>query len=286
VREYLIPTELVGRKATFLGAYVIDMALNYDPNPGSQTLPRDIMIACPGVTSKIAQDGNRGDFIAVWMRKGIDGHIYKKLMEEWGSNSKYKLRAFDPILPGGEPSPSDLYRYGTFTRSDHASFWYHKHPSFKNTLNAILLTDMGVWRGERGSKCYHNWCDDTSLLTERNLKFLKNTIDSLSRVVMNPPNLDDEKDNAGTGQSTNTGGESNPPFGQRIPSKPTNKPSSVKPEGRGVRTNRGRGPPPIPSAPRWPSIPPPTVGAFPGSPFFPSAGSIPSLGSIPSMFSF
>jgi hypothetical protein len=44
VREYLIPRELIDKKANFLGAYVIDMALNYDPTPGSQSLPRDIMI--------------------------------------------------------------------------------------------------------------------------------------------------------------------------------------------------------------------------------------------------
>lgn len=43
VREYLIPTELLNRKAKFLGAYVIDMVLNYDSTPGSQSLPRDIM---------------------------------------------------------------------------------------------------------------------------------------------------------------------------------------------------------------------------------------------------
>lgn len=42
VREYLIPKELMARKATFLGAYVIDMVLNYDPSPGAQILPRDI----------------------------------------------------------------------------------------------------------------------------------------------------------------------------------------------------------------------------------------------------
>ena len=161
VREYLIPRELQARKSSFLGAYVIDMALNYDPLPGSQTLPRDIQMVgensrvarpthaasslqgCPSVAAKMALEGNRGDFIAVWMRQGIDGDVYKSLASEWKGSSKYKLRAFDPLLPSGPPTSSDLYRFGTFTRSDHASFWYHKHPTFKQTLNAVLLTDMG-----------------------------------------------------------------------------------------------------------------------------------------------
>jgi hypothetical protein len=81
--------------------------------------------------------------MAVWMRKGVDGGVFKSLSSEWKSSPKYKLRTFDPVLPSTEPSASDLYRFGTFTRSDHASFWYHKHPSYKKSLNAILLTDMG-----------------------------------------------------------------------------------------------------------------------------------------------
>ena len=44
VREYLIPVELMKNKSKFLGAYIIDMVLNYDSTPGSQTLPRDIVV--------------------------------------------------------------------------------------------------------------------------------------------------------------------------------------------------------------------------------------------------
>jgi len=80
--------------------------------------------------------------MGVWMRKGVDNKIYESLVNEWKSHPKYKLRTFDPLLPSTEPTSTDLYRFGTFTRSDHASFWYHKHPS-KKSLNAILITDMG-----------------------------------------------------------------------------------------------------------------------------------------------
>lgn len=102
------------------------------------------MQACPSVTAKIAQEGNRGDFIAVWVRQGVDGDVYKSLANEWKGSTKFKLRLFDPLLPSGPPTAADLFRFGTFTRSDHASFWYHKHPNFKKTLNAVLLTDMGT----------------------------------------------------------------------------------------------------------------------------------------------
>jgi hypothetical protein len=96
------------------------------------------------VTAKIDQDGNKGDFIAVWMRQGVDGNVYQSLASEWQGRTKFKLRTFDPMLPSSPPSGSELLRFGTFTRSDHASFWYHKHPNFKQTLNAVLLTDMGM----------------------------------------------------------------------------------------------------------------------------------------------
>ena len=45
----------------------------------------------------------------------------------------------------------------------------------------------GPWRGAN-RKCYHNWCDDASQLTSKNLNFLKNTIDTLANVLSkNPP---------------------------------------------------------------------------------------------------
>ena len=87
-------------------------------------------------------DGNRGDFIAIWMRKNVDGAVFDPILNEWTGHPKYKLRAFDPPLPA-EPLKIELTRYSTFTRSDHASFWYHKHPNYKKTLPSILLTDMG-----------------------------------------------------------------------------------------------------------------------------------------------
>ncbi|KAI1286923.1 Aminopeptidase YwaD [Halotydeus destructor] len=189
VREYLIPKELMAKKSTFLGAYVIDMVLNYDPSLGAQVLPRDMLTGTPETSRKITAEGNRGDFVAIWMRKGHDNGIYSTLADEWRKSrdgSYYKLQAFQPQLPANEPSQAELYRLGTFTRSDHASFWYHKHPSYKQTLNAILLTDMGPWRGLH-KKCYHSWCDDANQLSVKNLNYLRHTINVLVRVLEKTP---------------------------------------------------------------------------------------------------
>jgi len=42
VNYYLIPKELMNKKTQFIGAFVLDMVLNYDTSPGSQVLPYDI----------------------------------------------------------------------------------------------------------------------------------------------------------------------------------------------------------------------------------------------------
>ena len=43
VNEWLIPKELQNKDTQFLGAYVMDMDLIYDPKPGAQSLPGDIV---------------------------------------------------------------------------------------------------------------------------------------------------------------------------------------------------------------------------------------------------
>ena len=42
VNEWLIPKELLNQDTQFLGAYVMDMDVFYDPRPGAQILPADI----------------------------------------------------------------------------------------------------------------------------------------------------------------------------------------------------------------------------------------------------
>ncbi|RWS29321.1 uncharacterized protein B4U80_11618 [Leptotrombidium deliense] len=190
IREYLLPKE-IQRGVKFIGSYILDMVLNYDTSVNSQTLPNDFVLAIPGITTKLKSNKNRGDFISVWTRKNVDTPLFTALSNAWtqsNKSSKYKLIEFRAPLPSKNPSPNDLYRYGTFTRSDHASFWYHDVHSYADTLRAVLLTDMGPWRGVN-MRCYHNWCDDKRRLTKQNLDFLKHTIQVMLTVLTDyPPN--------------------------------------------------------------------------------------------------
>lgn len=43
VSEYFIPDELIGKRANFLGAYITDMILTWDPTEGSQDLSEDFI---------------------------------------------------------------------------------------------------------------------------------------------------------------------------------------------------------------------------------------------------
>ena len=179
VKEYLVPNDLIGDKADFLGAYVMDMALVYDPRPGVQTLPEDVAKSCAESVKLIAADGWRGDFAGTWMRAEVDDALMGKLEEEWAKTQgkKYKLRKLRAPLDDIPPN---------FHRSDHASFWM-KHEGVNKPLPAMLVSDLGPWRGKM-AECYHQPCDNQQWLTEDNLNFIKKIIDSMFRVVAyNPP---------------------------------------------------------------------------------------------------
>lgn len=93
-----------------------------------------------------------------------------------------------------------------------------KHDNKRNLI--CILIETGPWRG-LNKKCYHNWCDDELQLTAKNLQFLKNTVDTLTSVILkNPPK--------GTKEVITS-----PEF---VPSTP----SSVGIGRRGFRSGRGR----------------------------------------------
>ena len=109
------------------------------------------------------------------MRTGVEDELMNELTKEWKKTEggkKYKLRKFS-VHPKSLPE--------TFSRSDHYSFW-------ASGLKAMLLSDLGPWRGEM-VRCYHTSCDDTSLITDENLHFLKTTIDSIYGVLVNFPSI-------------------------------------------------------------------------------------------------
>ncbi|RWS00961.1 uncharacterized protein B4U79_12338 [Dinothrombium tinctorium] len=143
VHDYLIPREIVKNGANFLGAFIIDMILRQEQAENSQKLPPK---AVPNAAAQIRANQNRGDFVAVWSRRGVDTELWQSLSKSWSQLQnpfRFKLIEFDSPLPLTIPTADELRRYDTFTRSDHSSFWYHKNANYSSTLNAVLLTDMG-----------------------------------------------------------------------------------------------------------------------------------------------
>ena len=101
-----------------------------------------------------------------------------KLSQSWTQTEgapKFKLRQFSAkrIPP-------------TFCRGDHASFWFPKNSNYKKPLRAMLITDLGPWRGDMVN-CYHKPCDDKRWLTEDNLNFIKTSIDAITGVLVKYP---------------------------------------------------------------------------------------------------
>lgn len=91
----------------------------------------------------------RGDFLAVWMRKEHDQALFQRLADSWLDDSGYKLVPINPKIPNSaDPDRvGNLERFQTFLRSDHASFWFHKNEHLTQSLEAVLLTDMGMYTG-------------------------------------------------------------------------------------------------------------------------------------------
>jgi len=93
---------------------------------------------------EVKENGAKGNFMTAWSRRNIDQDLYFFLEKNW-KNTKYPLRLMDPPLPTWSHEVARNWtrysKYGTFARSDHASFWYpiDRDKSF----NAILLSDLG-----------------------------------------------------------------------------------------------------------------------------------------------
>lgn len=141
----------------------------------------------------------RGDFLATWSRKTWDEPLEDIFRSAWidlGYESR-TFKAMRPELPQSRlPNSQERYDWKDFFRSDHASFWFppltstavRRAPNRTSTvghtsLNAILLTDLGPWRRSY-QKCYHSACDDEHLLTDGNLAFMQQVIDSLVLALM------------------------------------------------------------------------------------------------------
>lgn len=135
---------------------------------------------------------NSGNFVSVWTRRVIDWPLWHNFQMAWdknaaasgvGKNSSetHKVLMLDPPIPRNPLLLSQL-RFRAFYRSDHASFWAHRHHAYRESLSAVLLTDMGAWRGKQRG-CYHEFCDDARFLTAENMDFLKKVTDAVASAV-------------------------------------------------------------------------------------------------------
>ncbi|CAG2183176.1 unnamed protein product, partial [Oppiella nova] len=82
VKDYLIPVEVIQNGAKVIAVIVMDMILEHDSTRNSQSLGI-IANVLPEWSAKVKQNGYRGDFAAVWARKGIDTKLYEKLEKNW-----------------------------------------------------------------------------------------------------------------------------------------------------------------------------------------------------------
>ncbi|RWS29190.1 hypothetical protein B4U80_12742, partial [Leptotrombidium deliense] len=177
ISEYLLPKILNKYNATFIGAYITDMVLVYEPAPNKQTLPSDFIEMCPEATEKVHNNSDKGDFVSVWAREA-DRHLFTTLEKTWdelsaaGGDDDYKIIVFKSPIADNYRDFEHEHRYSTFMRSDHASFWISEkwNKNYK-TLPAVLLHDFGPWRGN-ARNCYHRPCDNMVQLTDQNLHFL------------------------------------------------------------------------------------------------------------------
>lgn len=195
VNDYLFPKELDLHKSQFVGAYIMDMILVRDKENNTQALPTSLRVRLQDFSDELDKEKNKGDFLATWSRRTHDEPLENAFKASWQTlgNEARTFKAMRPELPQERvPNSEERYQWKDFFRSDHASFWYptlksnavsrapveQVRPLTRPSLNAILLTDLGPWR-KSYSKCYHSPCDDKHLLTDGNVAFMQQVIDSL-----------------------------------------------------------------------------------------------------------
>ncbi len=176
----------VNRCATFGYAfsYILCLRFHFDfyfhlPSP---LLPQPTL---PAFVEEVKETGARGNFLSAWARRNIDQDLFFFLEKNWRNKRAYPIKLMDPPLPTYSHevarSWSKYSKYGTFARSDHASFWYPIEK--ETTFHSVLLSDLGPWRRDMTFH-YHRPGDDLRWLRPENLAFMKNTVDSLVATLL------------------------------------------------------------------------------------------------------
>jgi len=172
VRGYLVKHFQENNWPEFQGAIIMDTLLNYNATENSQFVPHDWKKEAPHTYDAIKEDGFKGNFLSIVYRSAgeeeMAGILRKhnadlkddKLFSDnvAGNNARYKYREFPISLASEPPSIRKLSQYIQFLRSDHGRFWYSRESTYSLSLRAVLLTDMGPYRGLM-KDCYHKACD-------------------------------------------------------------------------------------------------------------------------------
>ena len=176
MRSYFVPRFFTGAGSPQLqGAIILDTILNYNNTHLSQTVPADWSDKVVGnVKEEIEENKNRGDFIALIARHGVDDELVNNLEKHWNDllddqlyidqvNRKpgmYKLKKIQTTLPGSLPPLKHLAQYYHFTRSDHVRFWYSNEFNFQGSFNSVLITDTGMMMKSLITNYTDHWLQD------------------------------------------------------------------------------------------------------------------------------
>ncbi|XP_068230907.1 uncharacterized protein [Palaemon carinicauda] len=143
------------------GAFILDCISNWDPNPDSQDFPGPWAAYLPSVNESMVEHNYTGDFTAILYRKEVDSHLAMTLNRFYHGlgHPKYRMELMGLEELGAKvPNISVLRNHFDFIRSDHVRFWYPNDTSYEKTIPAVLVTDMGPYRGYM-RECYHKFCD-------------------------------------------------------------------------------------------------------------------------------
>lgn len=166
IKDYLVqilknnlPVELA--QSRFQGAFIMDTIMNFNDTEGSQIFPTEWSLVLPDVYDKIADSRHRGDFLSMIYRRDVDQKMAGRFQYHWEkstADSRFRLTSFPLGLTSELPPMEVLADHLNFLRSDHSRFWYMNDSAVPFTLNAVLMTDTGPYRGNM-KNCYHAVCD-------------------------------------------------------------------------------------------------------------------------------
>ncbi|XP_070563506.1 uncharacterized protein [Ptychodera flava] len=166
-------------EGSFQGAIILDSIMNFDPADNSQ----EIFLQDPSgqfdpFNNQLQDEKFVGNFLFCTTRHAdADRALLTAFVNEWEAlpDDVYKIKQLP--LNIAEPPTEDQLSIEFLFDGDHAAFWENE-PAY----SALYLTDT---KGSRGvmKECYHNQCDNTTLLTTDNLNFLAKTTKALTNAV-------------------------------------------------------------------------------------------------------